>query len=103
MQEQGSNVLYGQLGKSYPLVTRGEGVYVFDENGKQYLDGIGGVGVVNIGYGVEEVVEAIARQARTLAYAYGGMVDHEPRRELARIVKRGLVVLEAPIPDDGVS
>lgn len=83
MQKQTSNVLYHDLGKTYTTMIKGDGVYVFDEAGKRYLDAIGGVGVVNIGHGVAEVIEAITRQARTLAFSYSGLVDNEPQRELA--------------------
>ena len=83
MQEHKTNVLYGHLGKTYTTLTKGDGVYVFDEAGKRYLDAIGGVGVVSIGHGVEEVVEAITKQARIMAFSYGGQVDNKPRQELA--------------------
>ncbi len=84
MGRSGTHVLYHELGKVYPLLTKGEGVYVFDNTGKRYLDGIGGVGVVNIGHGVEAVIEAMINQVRTLAFSYGGMVDNKPQQELAR-------------------
>ena len=83
-----STVLHGHFGKEYKTIVRGEGVYVFDEDGKRYLDAIGGVGVVNIGHGVKEVVQAISDQAETLAYCYGGLVDNKPRKELADILHR---------------
>ena len=83
------HVLYGDLRKtSYPVLTRGEGVYVFDDTGKRYLDAVGGVGVVNIGHGVSEIVDEMARQARTLAFAYAGETDNRPRRELAERLQR---------------
>ena len=34
-----SNVFYRDPGHQYPMVARGEGVYLYDANGKQYLDG----------------------------------------------------------------
>jgi adenosylmethionine-8-amino-7-oxononanoate aminotransferase len=80
MQE---NVLYGRFGKKYTTISRGKGVYVFDGAGKRYLDAISGVGVVSIGHGVEEVVELMAKQARTLAFTYGAEVDNKPRQELS--------------------
>lgn len=83
MKKYGENILYGCLDKKYVTMVEGKGVYVFDENGKRYLDAIGGVGVNNIGYGVEEVVEEITKQAGTLAFSYGGLVDNKPRQELA--------------------
>jgi adenosylmethionine-8-amino-7-oxononanoate aminotransferase len=58
-------------------------VYVFDDRGQQYLDAVGGVGVVNIGHGVEEVIQAITRQARLLSYNYCGTADNVPRQQLA--------------------
>jgi adenosylmethionine-8-amino-7-oxononanoate aminotransferase len=77
------NVLYGMLDGEYVTITRGEGVYVYDEAGTRYLDAASGVCVVNIGHGVPEVVEAISRQASQLAFTYGGLVDNRPRQELA--------------------
>ena len=82
-----SNVLYGSMATKYRTLVRGEGVFVYDDTGKKYLDAASGVGVVNIGYGVEEVIQAMEKQARTLPFSYGGLVDNEPRRELARIIQ----------------
>lgn len=78
-----SSVLYGHLGKEYITIVKGKGVYVFDENEKRYLDAAGGVGVVNVGHGVDEIVQAITKQAKTLAFVYGGSLDNRPRQELA--------------------
>lgn len=86
MSVESSSVLMGNFGKEYKTLVRGEGVYVFDEQGKRYLDAIGGVGVVNIGHGVREVIDAITKQAGALAYSYGGLVDNKPRQELAEII-----------------
>ncbi len=83
MPEISSNVLYGHLGKEYITIVKGKGVYVFDENEKRYLDAAGGVGVVNVGHGVDEIVQAITKQAKTLAFVYGGSLDNRPRQELA--------------------
>jgi len=83
MQTHNTNVLHSYLGKKYTTITKAEGVYVFDEAGKRYLDAIGGVGVVSIGHGVEEVIEAMTKQASTVAFSYGGQMDNEPRQELA--------------------
>src|SRR5215468_839138 len=51
-----------------PVIVRGEGQYVFDQNGKRYLDGLAGLFVSQIGHGRIEVAEAGARQASELAY-----------------------------------
>lgn len=51
-----------------PVITRGEGAYVYDENGKRYLDGLAGLFVSMAGHGRTELAEAAARQASELAY-----------------------------------
>jgi adenosylmethionine-8-amino-7-oxononanoate aminotransferase len=51
-----------------PIIARGDGVHIFDERGRTYLDGLSGLFVVQIGHGREELAEAAAEQARTLAY-----------------------------------
>jgi L-2,4-diaminobutyrate transaminase len=56
------------------IIVGGEGVYVTDRDGRRSLDAFAGLYCVNIGYGRQEVAEAIAAQARQLAYyhAYAG-------------------------------
>jgi len=83
MASLSSHVLNGHTSKLYPTFVRGSGCYVFDESGTRYLDAVGGVGVVNIGHGVEEVVNAISKQAHKLAFTYGGMADNPARKQLA--------------------
>ncbi|MBY0440835.1 MAG: aspartate aminotransferase family protein [Mycobacteriaceae bacterium] len=51
-----------------PVITRGEGVYIFDDNGNRYLDGLSGLFTVQVGHGRAELAEAAARQARQLAF-----------------------------------
>ena len=69
------------------IMARGSGVHVFDANGKQYLDGIGGLWCVNIGHGREEIADAIAEQARKLAF-FNSFVDTTsiPAAELAAVL-----------------
>ncbi len=52
------------------MIDRGEGIYLFDREGNQYIDGSGGPLVVNVGHGRVEIVEAMARQARAAAYVH---------------------------------
>jgi len=67
----------------FPVLVRGEGCTVWDDQGKRYLDGIAGIGVVNIGYGRTEVAEAIASQAKTLAFCAPNLFRNQPAIELA--------------------
>ncbi|MGH6928436.1 MAG: aminotransferase, partial [Dongiaceae bacterium] len=66
------------------VIAEGKGAYVYDAAGKRYLDGIGGLWCVNIGYGSEEMVQAIADQARRLAF-FSSFVDttNPPAAKLA--------------------
>ncbi|MED5801389.1 aspartate aminotransferase family protein [Gordonia sp. Z-3] len=51
-----------------PVITRGEGVRIFDDRGRSYLDGLAGLFVVQVGHGRDELAEAAARQAKDLAF-----------------------------------
>ncbi|AQZ52142.1 aspartate aminotransferase family protein [Martelella mediterranea] len=57
------------------IVTGGEGVHISDREGNRLLDAFAGLYCVNIGYGRREVADAIAEQARELAY-YHSYVGH---------------------------
>ena len=71
-----------------PLITRGEGVYVYDELGRKILDGPGGMWCMQVGYGRKEIADAISQQALTLSYASTFSVMHPKEIELAtRIAK----------------
>ncbi len=69
------------------VMGRAEGAYVYDLSGKRYLDGIGGLWCVNIGYGRREIVDAIASQAQRMAF-FNPFVDttNIPAAELAEKV-----------------
>ena len=49
-----------------PIITRGEGVRIWDSYGKRYFDGLSGLFVVQVGHGRHEIAEAAAKQAETL-------------------------------------
>ena len=65
------HVFYRKLTRSFPRIVRAEGCYVYDDRGKRYLDACGGAFVVNVGHGVAEIADALARQARQVAYLSG--------------------------------
>jgi adenosylmethionine-8-amino-7-oxononanoate aminotransferase len=68
---------------SFPVLVRGEGSYVWDLQGKRYLDGIAGIAVVNVGYGRAEIAEAIAEQAKALPYCAPNLFRNQPAMDLA--------------------
>ena len=70
-QHPQGHVFYRNMARAYPVVERGEGVYLYDADGRRYLDASGGPLVVNIGHGVRSVAEAMAAQAAQVAYVHG--------------------------------
>src|SRR5579863_7103526 len=50
------------------LVTEGRGIYVYDENGKEYIEGLAGLWCAALGFNEERLVEAATRQMRRLPY-----------------------------------
>lgn len=65
------NVFYRKLGRVYPLATHGDGIYLYDKNGKRYIDGSGGALVVNIGHGQKEIVQTMMEQVSQVGYVHG--------------------------------
>ena len=51
-------------------IVRGEGVYVYDKDGNRYLEGLAGLWCTSLGYGNEELIDAITSQLKTIAYTH---------------------------------
>jgi adenosylmethionine-8-amino-7-oxononanoate aminotransferase len=66
-----------------PILVRGEGCYVFDENGDRYLDGLAALFCVNAGHGRTELGEAAARQIAELGFYTNWTYAHPRAIELA--------------------
>ncbi len=66
-----------------PIITRGEGCYVYDEHGNRYLDGLSALFCVNIGHGRADLVQAGADQAKELGFFTNWSYAHPPAIELA--------------------
>jgi len=73
------------------LIERGDGVYVHDDAGRRYIEGMAGLWCCGLGFGDPELVEAAAEQLRRLPYyhIFGGRT-HEPAIELAERIKAKL-------------
>ncbi|WP_243030494.1 aminotransferase class III-fold pyridoxal phosphate-dependent enzyme [Thermus altitudinis] len=68
-----------------PVVVRGEGVWLYDQEGRRYLDFSSGLVALNLGHGHPRLVRAIAEQAATLAYAAPSLF-HDKRALLAKLL-----------------
>jgi adenosylmethionine-8-amino-7-oxononanoate aminotransferase len=67
----------------YPIAVRGEGAYLYDRDGKRYLDASGGAAVSCLGHSDAAVVTAIQRQLETLPFAHTSFFTNEPMEALA--------------------
>lgn len=81
-----SPVFYRKLTRSFPKIIRGEGSWLYDEDGKAYLDACGGAFVANLGHGVREIAQAMGSQAAKIAYVNGTAFTNDPAEELAALV-----------------
>jgi adenosylmethionine-8-amino-7-oxononanoate aminotransferase len=70
--------------KTFPFAVRGEGVYVWDADGKRYLDFSGSAAVNFIGHGVQEVASAMAAQAKQLEFVHSSQFTTPAAEEYAK-------------------
>jgi 4-aminobutyrate--pyruvate transaminase len=70
------------------MIERGSGIYVWDSQGRQLIEGLSGLWCASLGYGNKELIEAATRQMEQLAYThiFGGK-GHEPSVALAEKLK----------------
>ena len=71
--------------KGARIITRADGCYIWDSEGNKILDGMAGLWCMNVGYGREQIVEAVSAQMRELPY-YNTFfqTSHPPAIELAK-------------------
>lgn len=76
--ERRANSIPSAIRCIYPIVIeRGEGAMVEDVDGNMFLDWIGGVGVLNIGYSHPEIIEAVKKQSEKYFHGMFNIVTHE--------------------------
>ena len=78
-----SHLFHRHPAQSYPMAVRGEGVYLVDAAGRQYLDASGGAAVSCLGHGHPAVIAAIRRQAEQLCYVHTSFFTSAPAEALA--------------------
>ena len=70
--------------KKMPVVERGEGVYLYDEEGNKYFDASSGPIACNIGHANPKVLEAIKNQSEKVCFASHAFFENKPNRDLAK-------------------
>ncbi|HAN25704.1 MAG TPA: acetylornithine transaminase, partial [Microbacterium ginsengisoli] len=86
-QEAAGRDLVRNSGDRLALLTRGEGAYVWDAAGTRLLDFLAGIAVDALGHAHPVFVDAVTRQAQTLAHVSNYFAT-PPQLELAALLKR---------------
>ena len=92
-----SHVFHRNPLQSYPVAVAGDGAYLYDREGRRYLDASGGAAVSCLGHSDRAVIEAIQRQLEALPFAHTSFFSNEPMEALAAALLDG-----APKPLDKV-
>ncbi|MFN4203952.1 MAG: aminotransferase class III-fold pyridoxal phosphate-dependent enzyme [Tabrizicola sp.] len=79
---------------SLPKISHGRGVYLWDAEGRQYIDGSGGPAVFSIGHGDARVNAAVARQMEKVAYGYRYLFTTDPLEEMTEIIRQATGLAE---------
>ena len=81
----GSHVIYKEgMRKRYPVIVKSEGVHLFDQSGKRYLDMGCATGAANTGYGQREILAEIQAQLGKHCFAQSFTFSNEPQEALAK-------------------
>jgi adenosylmethionine-8-amino-7-oxononanoate aminotransferase len=72
--------------KRHPVVSHGEGIYLWDTTGKRYIDGSSGPIAVNLGHGNLRVAQAARRQMEQVSYASRFFFENSANEQLANLV-----------------
>lgn len=82
-----SSVFHRIPKRNLPIAVKGEGMYIFDKDGKRYIDGYaGGACVSCLGHSQESVIEAVREQIGKMAFFHSAMFTSEPLEELASLL-----------------
>ncbi|TWI35985.1 aspartate aminotransferase family protein [Paracoccus sulfuroxidans] len=82
------HIFFRSAGSVNPVVDRAEGIYLYDVDGKRYIDGMGGVGVVSIGHNVPEIRDAAVAQMEKVCFAHPFHWKNMPHMELTERIAR---------------
>ena len=75
--------LFYQTGGRRPFIDRAQGVYIWDKDGRRFLDGSSGAMVSNIGHGNARVLAAMREQMNATTFGYRLHFENEPAERLA--------------------
>ncbi|MBQ0028264.1 MAG: aminotransferase class III-fold pyridoxal phosphate-dependent enzyme [Lachnospiraceae bacterium] len=70
MANNHENILYFETEFDYPLIVKGKGIYLYDEDGKKYIDGCAGSISTSLGYGRKDMAEVLSKQAEEISFVH---------------------------------
>ena len=79
-----SYVFHRRLEYSYPVITHGKGIYLYDKTGKKYIDAVGGALVANLGHGIKKLADKIGKLAKRFSYLHGTQFTTQEMEDYAR-------------------
>ncbi|UII54491.1 aspartate aminotransferase family protein [Cytobacillus spongiae] len=86
-----SHLIKPILDTNYPMIDYGKGIYLFDQDGKKYLDASSGAVTANIGHGVDEIITAMHDQAKRVSFVYRSQFTSEAAEQLARKIAESTI------------
>ena len=86
--------LRGHLERGPLVIESGKGVWVRDQGGREYLEGMSGLWCISLGYGEQRLIEACRRQMETLAYCH--LTNHRSHSPVIDLAEK--LVEIAPVP-----
>ena len=87
MSKPNVHAVHRDWDRSFPVITHAEGIYLYDQDGKRYIDGSGGSSVVTtIGHGILEVSKAMAEQAKKFSFYPAHAFTNQPFLDLSDLV-----------------
>ena len=78
--------LFYQDKSRLPTASHGEGIYIYDTDGKEYLDGCSGAVAANLGHHNKRINKAAMEQLEKIAFAYRKQFENEPADQLAELL-----------------
>jgi adenosylmethionine-8-amino-7-oxononanoate aminotransferase len=87
MTKPNVHAIHRDWDRTFPVIERAKGVYLFDSEGKRYIDGSGGSSVVTtIGHDIQEVSQAMAEQAKKFSFVPAHAFTNQPFLDLSDLV-----------------
>jgi adenosylmethionine-8-amino-7-oxononanoate aminotransferase len=87
MNKPNIHAVHRDWDREFPVIERAEGIYLFDQDGRKYIDGSGGSSVVTtIGHGVKEIAQVMYDQAQKFSFYPAHAFTNEKFLELSDLV-----------------